>query len=59
MKKSVKVLTVLAIVLLFAGIMLVSAGQAGFAGIIWAVSALISGIAYRLEKGGSRDKTQK
>lgn len=56
MKLAVISLTVLAVIGLLAGIILIIFEKIAFAGVVWAVTALVSCIAFRLAKYGKEDK---
>ena len=50
MKLAVILLTVFAVMGLIAGIVLVSCGKIAFAGVVWAVTVILSCIACRIER---------
>ena len=50
MKMAVVLLTVFAVIGLIAGIVFVSSGKIAFAGVVWAVTVILSCIALRTER---------
>ena len=56
MKLAVKLLTVLAIIGLVAGIILIITGNIASAGVIWAITTLISCVAIKLERNVAKNE---
>lgn len=56
MKIAVILLTILALIGLTAGIVLIAFGEIAFAGIVWAVTVILSCIAYKMVVYGKKKK---
>lgn len=56
MKLIVKLLTILAIIGLVAGIILIITGNIASAGVIWAITTLISCVAIKLERNVAKNE---
>ena len=56
MRLTVRLLTILAVIGLMAGIILIIIGNIASAGVFWAITSLISCVAFKLEKNVAKNE---